>query len=419
MKKVSIVVPVYNAEKYLGYCINSILSQTYTNLEVILVNDGSVDSSLEICRNYAEIDSRVRIIDVENGGVSKARNLGIDYATGEYLQFVDSDDCIALDMVEKMVSAVENYQMDLAVCSFQMVTLENKLPIQIQVCTSKGLGQECVLTREAFFEKMPTILWKTAMLECSWNKIFKTDLMKKNHIRFAEGISLGEDFLMNMKYFSACNGAVLLSDELYYYMQINDQALTKIYRKDLFENQMMLIDRFQELVEQEQIICEQEEISLAEYRVVKVIQCMCNLFHEGAGLTKAEIKSFLAVMVNDERVRSAIEKSKYIDPKYEWIREQYKYSDVGTIYNNLKLASEVDKEQLIREDQAKAGFGDEETSELIRNPGIINKCLVWCINRILAVCQIRKLEMVRNTLIDHGIKAAVVKSLTYHKKSEV
>lgn len=416
MKKVSIVVPVYNAEKYLGYCINSILSQTYTNLEVILVNDGSVDSSPEICRNYAAIDDRIKIIDVENGGVSKARNIGIDYATGEYLQFVDSDDCIVPDMVEKMVLAVENYQMDLAICSFQMVTLENDLPIQIQVCTSKGLGQECVLTRETFFEKMPTILWKTAMLECSWNKIFKTNLMKKHHIRFSEGISLGEDFLMNMGYFSVCNGTVLLSDELYYYMQTNGQALTKIYRKDLFENQMMLIDRFRELLEQYQVISEEEEISLAEYRTAKAIQCMCNLFHKGANLEETEIKGNLALMINDERVRVAIEKSRYIDPKYEWFREQYVYSDVGTIYHNLKNILEEDKEQLAKNDQAQDGFSGENEADLIRNPGIINKCLVWSINRVLAIHQIRALEMVRNTLIDYGIKAAVVKSLTYHKK---
>ena len=84
MKKVSIVVPIYNSEKYLGYCINSILSQTYTNIEVILVNDGSKDDSINICNNYAEIDPRVKVIDIQNSGVSHARNIGIENATGYY-----------------------------------------------------------------------------------------------------------------------------------------------------------------------------------------------------------------------------------------------------------------------------------------------------------------------------------------------
>ena len=108
-KKVYIIVPVYNAEKYLGYCLNSILSQTYSNWTAILVDDGSTDTSLEICRSYEAVDARFRVFSKPNGGVSSARNFGLRYAEGDYLEFVDSDDCLALDSLEKQVAlAVEN-----------------------------------------------------------------------------------------------------------------------------------------------------------------------------------------------------------------------------------------------------------------------------------------------------------------------
>lgn len=409
-KKVSVVIPVYNAEKYLGYCINSVLSQTYTNLEVILVNDGSTDASLKICRNYAAIDERVKVIDTSNGGVSRARNLGIESATGEYLQFVDSDDCIAQNMIEKMVTAMETYQLDLAICSFKIITLKDNIPANIQVCTSKGLGEECVLPRDLFLKRMPSILWKTALLESACNKILKTKLVKDFNIRFEENLSLGEDFSMYIKYFSVCNGTVLLSDELYYYMQVNDSALTKVYRKDLFENQMMLIDRFREFWEANSEISEEEEVSLAEYTVSKTLQCMTNLFHRGAAFSVEEKKRLLAAMINDNRVRIAIEKSKYIDTRFQWIRELYKFSDVEMIYRNLNSIF-ASKECLDNGQHC-----TEKIEEQPKNPGALNKFLVKGINLLLNIHQFRALEMIRNTLIDHGIKTTIIKSLTYYKK---
>ena len=119
--KVSIVVPVYNAQKWLGYCLNSLLAQTWTEFEVILVNDGSTDDSLEICRNYAELDSRFRVLDVPNGGVSRARNLGVSQATGRYLVFVDSDDVVTPDMLEVMLDCARRTGMELVAGDMSLV----------------------------------------------------------------------------------------------------------------------------------------------------------------------------------------------------------------------------------------------------------------------------------------------------------
>ena len=111
---VSIIVPVYNAAKYLPECLESILRQTFTDIEVLLVNDGSKDNSLAICNKYAAKDARIRVIDIPNGGVSNARNTGLSYATGTYIQFADSDDILCADMTQTLVCEMECERADLA-----------------------------------------------------------------------------------------------------------------------------------------------------------------------------------------------------------------------------------------------------------------------------------------------------------------
>ena len=121
MKKISIIVPIFNIEKYLSRCLDSILEQTYKNLEVILVDDGSVDNSGMIADKYARKDQRIKVIHQVNQGVSAARNTGIDLATGDYIGFVDGDDYIEPDMYEILMRIIEEQQVDIAHCGYQMV----------------------------------------------------------------------------------------------------------------------------------------------------------------------------------------------------------------------------------------------------------------------------------------------------------
>lgn len=402
MKKVSVIVPVYNAEKYLGYCINSILSQTYTNIELILVNDGSVDSSLQICNNYAAIDSRVKVIDIANGGVSNARNIGMQNAEGDYLQFVDSDDVISTVMIETLVRTLELYNKDIVFCGMNLVSLKDNKPKEIRYCTSEGIGKECVLGRETFFQNMSYLLWKTAMLEGPCNRLYKMSIVKENQLKFPQNISLGEDFLFNMKYYAQCNGAVFLSQKLYYYLQVSDQALTKIYRPDLFENQMMLIEEFMSFLQKYVVVTEQEDICMAEYTIAKAIRCIQEVIRDDIDLTEDEAKAQIAVIINDKRVREAFQKSEYIDERYKWLRDAYIFSDVELIYLNFKAMASDSKK--IKKDIK------EQT------PGIANRVLVWGINKILKIHNVRSLEMVRNTLVDYGIKTTILKCLSYCKK---
>ena len=401
MKKVSVVVPVYNAEKYLGYCINSILSQTYSNIELILVNDGSTDSSISICNNYALIDDRVKVINIKNSGVSYARTMGIKCASGYYLQFVDSDDVISSNMIETLVQSMELYGKDLVLCGMNLVTLQDNIPSEIKYCTSEGIGKECVLSKKVFFENMAGFLWKTAMLEGPCNKLYKMKIVEKQKLEFPQDISLGEDFIFNLGYYENCNGVIFLEEKMYYYLQVNSQALTKKIRLDMFENQMMLIEKFEECLKRNIVISEKEKIYIAEYTIAKALHCM-KLLVLNTDLDKSEIKAGIAVIINNERVRSAFAIGNYIEPEYEWMRDLYRFCDVERIYEKLRNVTSN-------------GQNINITSQ---NPGILNKFLVLVLNKILKIHNIRKLEMVRNSLIDYGIKTTMYKAIFYNKKDK-
>lgn len=124
---ISIIIPIYNVEKYLNKCIDSILNQTYSDLEIILVDDGSTDKSSEICEYYKEIDNRIRVIHKKNGGLSEARNVGIDIAKGEYIAFLDSDDWADENLYKRLYQLSQKYSSDISMCSFKWVQNEKEV----------------------------------------------------------------------------------------------------------------------------------------------------------------------------------------------------------------------------------------------------------------------------------------------------
>ena len=251
------------------------------------------------------------------------------------------------------------------------------------------------------FTKYGMPFMETAMLEGPCNKLYKREIIINNKIKFPEEISLGEDFLFNMNYYENVNGAVLLEEKLYYYLQVNDSALTKKIRLDIFENQIMLIEEFENLLKRNIELSKSEKIYISEYTIAKAIQCL-KAFISNSNLTEDEVKKNISVVINDEQVRRAFQYGKYIEPGYEWIRDACKFCDVNLIYE--KIFSEFHK----------VVNGKEEKK--IKNPGIINKILVLMLNEILKIHSVRKLEMIRNSLIDFGIKVTINKSIRYCTK---
>lgn len=227
---VSIVVPVYNAEKYLSKCIDSILNQTFKNFELILVNDGSKDNSLIICEDYKVSDRRIKVINKKNEGVSIARNIGINSAKGKYIMFIDSDDWIESNMVEKMYDAIQNS--DIAVCGSKTVE-KNKI-------IDNTLYQSFTKEKNLIGKEIINLI-NRVQHRCVWNKIYKISILKKNNIMFNEEIKCGEDSIFNFTYFKYINSIKIIPDSLYNYNRIVTDSITLRYlpKRAKYENLML------------------------------------------------------------------------------------------------------------------------------------------------------------------------------------
>lgn len=204
-EKISIIVPVYKSEKYLNNCIDSILNQSYKNLEIVLVNDGSPDNSGKICDDYAKNDSRIKVIHKSNEGVSSARNNGIETATGEYIIFFDSDDFVPENSVKDLYEECVKNEADMAMCSFSKIKNGTKI--------SKNYDEIQILNRE---EALKNFL-KEEFFNCAlWNKIFKRELIQEQ--RFDINLSIAEDFEFIYHLLKKVNKvAVNMTKNVYYY----------------------------------------------------------------------------------------------------------------------------------------------------------------------------------------------------------
>lgn len=213
MAQISVIVPVYQAERTLCSCIDSILSQTYTDFELILVDDGSLDNSGMICDKYAARDMRVRVLHKENEGVSAARNSGLEVARGEYIAFVDSDDHIDAQCLEKLICA----NADLSICGCYITSEQNETSIYIQPESN---------TYHVSPDQI-AYLFDNHLLKYVWGKLFRRAIVEENHLRFNAHMHLGEDTVFAVQYVLLCNSIVTMSDALYYYIKYPSNTLTK------------------------------------------------------------------------------------------------------------------------------------------------------------------------------------------------
>lgn len=237
---VSIIVPVYNVEKYIDICIQSILKQTYKELQILLIDDGSLDMSGKICDEYAKKDPRINIVHKENEGVSVARNVGIEQAIGKYICFVDSDDYVTEMYVAELVSAIESSDAEMAMCGHYRLQNGKYIP---QGFKSRILSKE----DEQFYWYMCIDL-KGRFL---WNKIYLTELIKEKGIFFEKGIHPGEDTLFNLKYSFSVKKVKILDMPLYIYVDSDSSVMKRDLSKSCFENYKRQIEPHKRLLEDE------------------------------------------------------------------------------------------------------------------------------------------------------------------------
>lgn len=211
---ISVIVPVYKAEKYLHRCVDSILAQSYTDIELLLINDGSPDNSGAICDEYAAKDSRVRVFHKENGGVSSARNLGLVNVRGEWLTFIDSDDYVHPDFLSSLYAI---HDVDMIVGSFEIVGVEEKW---------NGLLADCYYDRTSLENKVID-LSLSINFSTPWAKLFRTNIIATNNLLFDEKMRSAEDWLFVLNYLIYTQSLRTCSFPYYYYERGNVHGLSQ------------------------------------------------------------------------------------------------------------------------------------------------------------------------------------------------
>lgn len=229
---ISVIVPVFNTEKYVGRCLESIINQTYAKLEIIVVDDGSTDNSYDVCKDYAKKDKRVTLIHQENKGVVAARRIGIEHASGEFIAFVDSDDYIEKNMYEEMKSEIGTA--DLVSCTIIRHISEEKE--NDAVVYRKDLFNKYTSCNEDFYSKMlydfdENILSRVSPSMC--NKLFIHSKVDKFYKNLGEEIFYGEDMLFSMCYILECSSIVFLDKPLYHYCFRGDSCVHTLRENEL------------------------------------------------------------------------------------------------------------------------------------------------------------------------------------------
>lgn len=219
MAVISIICPVYNAEATLSRCVESILSQTFEDIELLLINDGSTDGSGAICDRYAQKDKRIAVIHQHNMGVSFTRNHGMSLAKGKYIMFCDSDDYVEPSWCGELHNQIEKYPRHFIGCNHYRVNSRGE---------NEERGDVPYIFTKSYFE-----IWKYHVSSYVWTKIYDRDLLNRNKIRFKEDMSFAEDVAFNIEYFCVCEGTVILPNCLYFYCDTEGSLMHRRY-EDFF-----------------------------------------------------------------------------------------------------------------------------------------------------------------------------------------
>lgn len=244
-KTISIIIPIYNAENYIDRCLGSIVNQTYKDLEIICINDGSSDKSKNILRKWEKSDKRIKVYDLHNGGVSKARNFALDVANGMYIMFVDIDDWISKNTCELALNQMLIHSVDVVMWPYLREFNSKKIPKKI-------FDQDIIFERDSIlilhrklFGLLSTEMSnpENADALCTvWGKLYTKEIIDKNGIRFYDIKKIGsyEDGLFNIDYLKKANKAFYMNNYLYHYWKENGSSITSNYNADLFQQKKNL-----------------------------------------------------------------------------------------------------------------------------------------------------------------------------------
>lgn len=317
MDKVSIIVPLYNSEKYIEKTIFSLINQTYSNIEILVINDGSTDRSRKICEKFK--NSKVRLINIKNSGVSNARNVGIKNATGKYIMFSDSDDFYEENFVKVAVNYIKK-GFDVVVFGYNKVYRKN-----VKKCIiNKNINN---LNKYEFIE----ILQDFSMFNNLWNKIYLTDIIKRNNVKFDVSIFRGEDYKFNLDYFNNISKYCYIPLNLYNYRVSNGGLATKY---DEFE-----LDRRINLIKYSELIYEKNNFPKA-YIYYKYIEAIAGSIQQMYyhGLSEEVIKDKIKEILTSDKIISIFNEKIVIKKKeYKFYYYLLKNKYISLLLSVLKL----------------------------------------------------------------------------------
>ncbi len=205
-QKISIVIPAYNAEMVLNKCIESLILQSYSNIEILIIDDGSKDNTLQIANTFAKADSRIKVFTKKNSGVSDTRNLGLEKVTGDYVSFIDADDYVEKNFFDNFLKSKKN--MDLYASGYKKKN--GNLINDLEIPTTEYVSRQ---------EMTNSILKDAAVYSFPWNKLYKTEIIKKNNIRFRTNIRYGEDLVFLFDFLKYANSLIKVKGAEYIYVQ--------------------------------------------------------------------------------------------------------------------------------------------------------------------------------------------------------
>ena len=295
--KYSIIVPVYNGEKYLDRCIDSIINQKYRNIELILVNDGSIDNSSDICKKYARYDDRIIYIEQKNLGVSYARNKGIEEATGDYITFVDCDDYIDKDTLKILNMKIEKEKCDIIKYGY---VKESKF---VKKAYNFSIETNIKIIQKEYNEKVFPYIFKTYDLSNIWNAIYKKEVI--SDLRFDENLKYGEDFKFMIQALLESKSLYIYSECLYHYVYNSNSVINS---KNIDSNRQRLIDVINCCLD-----------------IQKKLNSYIDIQEEFDKRIKNSIMVFCAEIANKNSYNNYIEKLKSIieNSKFENIEKRY------------------------------------------------------------------------------------------------
>lgn len=294
---ISVVMAVYNVEKYLDACVKSVCAQTYRNLQIILVDDGSKDNSGALCDEWAQKDNRILVIHQKNAGVSAARNEGISHAKGRYLVFSDSDDVMEPDFVERLLQAHQEGNLTMGGYYIDCVSGE-----QVRSCIRVYCKEEVSLVSR----KQAADVFAAGLLSVIWNKLYETAVLSEHNIRFAQGISLGEDILFNLTYLRVLEGNMaIVNVPIYHYMKRGVESLDHKYREDYAAIQKMIFEAFLDYLNDVSADCGQKERIRSLYFNAMIVT-MDNLYANKKHLPREVYRAEMRQRKEDPTVKKLI-----------------------------------------------------------------------------------------------------------------